>query len=144
MKVETSGRLHRNMNMEQDMIKTLGVIVGLLVLSLGPVLAHDGHAHKIMGTVTAVDAKHLEVKTPSGENLSIQINDKTLVTRVKRKIGLDQVKTGLRVVVDIGNGADPLMAREIQVGATKIVDEPEKVKLEKAKPEKAKLEKANQ
>jgi hypothetical protein len=121
------------MNMEQDMTKALGAVAVLLILSLGPLLAHDGHAHKIMGTVTARDDKHLEVKTPSGENLSIQINEKTRVTRTKRKIGLDQVKTGLRVVVDIGNGEDPLIAREIQVGATKIVDEPAKVKPERAK-----------
>lgn len=120
------------------MTKTLGIVAVLCMLSLGPVLAHDGHAHKIMGTVTARDAKHLEVKTPSGENLSIQINEKTRVTRAKRKIGLDEVKTGLRVVVDIGNGEDPLIAREIQVGATKIVDEPEKTKPQKATPKGAK------
>lgn len=115
------------------MTKLLGGVAVLLVLSLGPMLAHDGHAHKIMGTVTARDDKHLEVKTPSGENLSIQINEKTLVTRAKKKIGLDQVIKGRRVVVDIGNGEDPLIAREIQVGATKIVDEPEKGKPEKTK-----------
>lgn len=114
------------------MTKALGVIVVWMVLSIGPMLAHDGHTHKIMGTVTARDDKHLEVKTPSGENLSIQINDKTLVTRAKRKIGLDQVMTGGRVVVDIGNGEDPLIAREIQVGATKIIDKPENAKSQKS------------
>jgi hypothetical protein len=81
------------------------------------VAAHDGHVHKIMGTVTARDARHVEVKTPSGENLSIAINAKTVVTRDKRKVSLSEVQTGRRVVVDIGNGEDPLIAREIQVGA---------------------------
>jgi hypothetical protein len=122
------------MNMELDMTRALGVIVFWMVLSIGPMLAHDGHTHKIMGTVTARDDKHLEVKTPSGENLSIQINDKTLVTRAKRKIVLDEVKIGRRVVVDIGNGEDPLIAREIQVGATKIVDEPAQDKATNTKP----------
>ena len=107
------------------MTRTLGAaLIALLFIGFTPVLAHDGHTHRIMGTITAVDGKHLEVKTPSGENLSIQINDKTLVTRAKRKIALDQVKKGGRVVVDIGNGEDPLIAREIQVGATKIVEDP--------------------
>jgi hypothetical protein len=82
------------------------------------VAAHDGHVHKIMGTVTARDARHVEVKTPSGENLSIAITAKTVVTRDKRKISLSEVQTGRRVVVDIGNGEDPLIARAIQVGAT--------------------------
>ena len=106
------------------MIRTVGAtLVWLLFVSLAPALAHDGHTHRIMGTITAVDGKHMDVKTPRGEVLSIQINDKTLVTRAKRKIALDQVKKGGRVVVDIGNGEDPLIAREIQVGATKIVEE---------------------
>src|SRR5688572_14745690 len=90
--------------------------VATVVLS-GVVAAHDGHAHKIMGTVTARSAKHVEVKTPSGESLSIAVNAKTIVTRDKKKVTLAEVQTGRRVVVDIGNGEDPLIAREIQVGA---------------------------
>jgi hypothetical protein len=105
-------------------MRTVGAtLVFLLLVALAPALAHDGHTHRIMGTITAVDGKHMDVKTPSGEVLSIQINDKTLVTRAKRKIALDQVKKGGRVVVDIGNGEDPLIAREIQLGATKIVED---------------------
>jgi hypothetical protein len=111
------------------MTNRFGAVLGLwLFISPTPAMAHDGHTHRIMGTITAVDGKHLEVKTPSGENLSIQINDKTLVTRAKRKIALDQVKKGGRVVVDIGNGEDPLIAREIQVGATKIVEDSNETK----------------
>jgi hypothetical protein len=110
--------------MEGSMIRTVGATLVLLsFVALAPALAHDGHTHRIMGTITAVDGKHMDVKTPSGEVLSIQINEKTLVTRAKRKIALDQVKKGGRVVVDIGNGEDPLIAREIQVGATKIVED---------------------
>jgi hypothetical protein len=84
--------------------------------------AHDGHIHKVMGTVTARDAKHLEVKTPSGEVLSIAITPKTSATRDKRKVPLGEVQIGRRVVVEIGNGEDPLKAGVIQVGATRIED----------------------
>jgi stress response protein YsnF len=80
--------------------------------------AHDGHVHRIMGTVTVRDAKHLEVKTPSGEVLSIAITDKTNALRNKKKVDLKEVQIGRRVVVDIGNGEDPLKAGEIHVGAT--------------------------
>src|SRR4051794_9168644 len=81
------------------------------------VYAPAGHVHKIMGTVMALDAKHPEVKTPGGEVLSIAINDKTSVVRSKKKITVSEVQTGRRVVVDIGDGEDPLIAREIQVSA---------------------------
>jgi hypothetical protein len=99
------------------MTKVFAVVAMVLCVSLPQALAHDGHAHKIMGTVTARNDKQIEVKTPSGEILSIQINEKTVVKRATRKIGLEEVKEGGRVVVDIGNGEDPLIAREIQVGA---------------------------
>ena len=99
-------------------VKTLFLVVGILVMCAGRAFAHDGHVHKIMGTVTARDAKHIEVKTPSGENLSIAITPKTTATRDKRKVPLAEVQVGRRVVVAIGNGEDPLQAGEIQVGAT--------------------------
>ena len=82
--------------------------------------AHEGHEHKIMGTVVARDAKHLEVKTPSGEVLSIALHDKTVVTRGKSRAAVTDVQTGGRVVVNIGNGEDPLIAKAIQLGATKL------------------------
>ena len=85
------------------------------------VAGHDGHVHKIMGTVTARDAKHVEVKTPSGEVLSIAITPKTTASRNKKKVALGEVTVGRRVVVEIGNGEDPLMAGAIQLGATATV-----------------------
>ena len=97
-------------------------LAGAFALSLvAPafVYAHAGHVHKIMGTVMALDDRHVEVKTPSGEVLSIAVNDKTSVVRAKRKITFSEVQTGRRVVVDIGDGEDPLIAREIELGAAK-------------------------
>ena len=93
------------------------VFAALTMMNAGTALAHPGHVHKVMGTVMARDAKHVEVKTPSGEVLSIAITDKTSVIRANKKVALDAVQTGHRVIVDIGDGEDPLIAREIQVGA---------------------------
>jgi hypothetical protein len=98
------------------MIRTLGVIAIVVCVSLPAVMAHDGHAHTVMGTVVTRDATHLEVKTPGGEVLSIQITEKTTFTRAKKKVAAEDVKVGGRVVVDIGNGEDPLIARSVQVG----------------------------
>ena len=82
--------------------------------------AHDGHAHKIMGTVLALDTKQVQVKTPSGEILSIALNEKTAVTSAKKKMALSDVHVGGRVVVDIGNGEDPLIAHGIELAAPPI------------------------
>ena len=89
----------------------------MLFVAIAVATAHDGHAHIVMGTVTAVDAKHLELKTPSGEVLSIAITPKTKVTKAKKPAAVRDVQAGRRVAVDIGNGEDPLVAREIQIGA---------------------------
>lgn len=97
-------------------MRTVLMLVGS-VLATAPLAAHDGHVHWVMGTVTAKDAKHLELRTPSGEVLSIAINTKTTATRNKKKIDLREVAVGRRVVVDIGNGEDPLVAGEIRMGA---------------------------
>ncbi len=97
-------------------------IIGAFALALAvpaALHAHAGHVHKVMGTVMARDEKHVEVKTPSGEVLSIAVTDKTTVSRAKKKAALTEVQTGRRVVVDIGDGEDPLIAREIQVGEAK-------------------------
>jgi hypothetical protein len=101
--------------------RTWLLAIGIVAMSAGAAAAHDGHAHTIMGTVTARDAKHVDVKTPGGETLSIAVNAKTAVVRGRRKVAITEVRVGRRVVVDIGNGEDPLIAREIQVGAADVV-----------------------
>jgi hypothetical protein len=99
------------------MIKYVGLSAALvLVLGAGAAWAHEGHTHTIMGTVMARDATHVDVKTPGGEILSIALDGKTVVVREKRRASISDVRVGRRVVVDIGNGEDPLIAGEIQVG----------------------------
>ena len=100
-----------------NMSRRIGIAALMFAtLGAGAALAHDGHIHTIMGTVTARDDKHLEVRTPSGEVLSIAVTDKTTTVRDKKKVTFKEVQVGRRVVVGIGNGEDPLIAGEIQVG----------------------------
>ena len=98
------------------------LMVGILAVSalVAPsrLWAHAGHTHTIMGTVVSRAEKTVEVKTPSGEVLSIAIVADTAVVRGKKKVGIAEVNKGVRVVVDIGDGEDPLIAREIRLGTT--------------------------
>ena len=103
------------------MTRRIALLVAVaLVLAAPAGWAHDGHDHIIMGTVTARDAQHLKVKTPSGEVLSIAMTDKTTTTRDKKKIAFEEVQVGQRVAVNIGNGEDPLIAVDIQVGVVQV------------------------
>jgi hypothetical protein len=90
--------------------------VALFALTARAAWAHEGHTHTIMGTVMGRDAQAVQVKTPGGETLSIAITDKTKVVRGKQKAAVADVQKGSRVVVDIGNGEDPLIANEIRLG----------------------------
>ena len=97
------------------MTRRIALVAALaLVVGAPAAWAHDGHVHTIMGTVTALDAKTVKVKTPSGEVLSIAITPKTSVLRDKKKAAIRDVQVGRRVVVDIGNGEDPLIARKFR------------------------------
>lgn len=98
------------------------VAVALVLVMVSAAIAHPGHSHKIMGTVTGRHENHLMVKTKGGEDLTIEINDKTRVLRGKKPAKVDDIKVGQRVVVDIGSGEDPLIAREIVLGATSLND----------------------
>src|SRR3954462_1721127 len=107
--------MHRT-SISRFAIVALSAAVIPLLVAVPVALAHDGHIHTVMGTVTAVDQKHVEVKTPSGEVLSIALNEKTTFVRAKKKIDPAELTVGKRVVVGIGNGEDPLIAGEIQIG----------------------------
>jgi len=65
------------------------------------VRAHEGHAHKVMGTVTARNGNDVELKTPDGKSLTVVLTDKTTFARGKQKVDGADVKAGVRVVVDV-------------------------------------------
>ena len=50
-------------------------------------LAHGGHTHKVMGTVSSVQGNHLMVKTADGKTAMVMLDAKTKITRGKTKVG---------------------------------------------------------
>lgn len=91
------------------------VLVPMLVLS-APVLAHEGHTHTVMGTIAAHHDNQLDVKTTDGKIVSITLNDRTSVVRGTGKLALKDLAVGQRVVVNVGDGKTPLVAREVKLG----------------------------
>ncbi len=80
-------------------------------------LAHPGHDHKVMGTIAAVDGRRITIKTTDGKDVTFAITDTTKLMRDKRKGEAADLKAGLRVVANLGDGAEPLTARELQYSA---------------------------
>ena len=101
------------------MVRRLILVALALTLVLpGVVRAHPGHDHKIMGTITAVDASHLVVKDTEGKESSIQILPATMFKKGKAKGMNTDLKIGLRVVVTMVDDKEPLKAKEVQYSGT--------------------------
>lgn len=64
-----------------------------------PAGAHEGHAHKFMGTVSVVDDAQLELKMTDGKTVLFVLDAKTTYQRGKTKVDGKDVKVGERIVV---------------------------------------------
>jgi hypothetical protein len=104
---------------------TRRVSILLLTLALSPaarVLAHEGHEHKFMGTVSAVHKNRLEVKATDGKTSMVTMDEKTRVVRGSATLSADAIKVGERVVVTAVqttnvDGKAVLVAKQVQLAA---------------------------
>jgi hypothetical protein len=80
-------------------------------------LAHPGHDHKLMGTISSIDKNKVVVKTTEGKDMTFEITPLTAFKRGKQKGAGSDLKAGMRVVVNIGDGVEPLKAKEVQYSA---------------------------
>jgi hypothetical protein len=87
----------------------------LFLIAFTPVYPHEGHQH-VMGTVTALDAKHLEVKTAEGKIVSIQFTKETKYFQDKTPVKEPKIEVGSRVVVDVAGEGGGLTAKEVRIG----------------------------
>jgi hypothetical protein len=79
-------------------------------------LAHDGHEHKIMGTVTMAAADHVMLKDKDDKDVTVKV---TKATKVKAKpaIKVQDIKAGTRVVITASQEKDKsFTAKTIEVG----------------------------
>ncbi len=93
--------------------------VGIL-FSAGLALAHEGHEHKAMGTVAAVDAKHVEVADKDGKKTSFQLTPETTYMHGTMAAEASHVTAGQRiVVVYVENEKDKTrVAKQVLLGVT--------------------------
>jgi hypothetical protein len=95
-------------------------LAALAILSSAPAFAHEGHVHRLMGTIKSLDGSHLVVattdaKTHQEKDVDVAIDTKTKFRRGSNATTKEQLKTGERVVVNVGSGKEPLKAVEVRV-----------------------------
>jgi len=88
-------------------------LAALLLICAPTVVAAHGSGQHVLGVVSAIDATHIEIKTPKGQIVSVRITDKTQykVRNLRRPKSPPQV--GDRVVIEAEKGTDGLTATEV-------------------------------
>ncbi len=94
-----------------------GVLMAVLIM---PAVAgaHEGHAHKAMGTIEAVQGNRVDVKTTDGKTVTIVLDAKTAITRGKAKVDATALKTGERVSIDYTQAKNVNTAKAVKLGET--------------------------
>jgi hypothetical protein len=107
--------------MNTSLRRSVYAIVCALLISSPSLLAHEGHLHKVMGTVVAAEAAQLQVKGTDGKTLSLVVDKATHVIRGTQPIKVTELHAGERVVASYmpmkANGAEMLMAKEVKAAA---------------------------
>src|SRR5687767_16015758 len=93
------------------------VALALMVMGSGSQLsAHEGHDHKIMGTVTMAAADHVMLKDKNGKDITVKVTKDTAV-KAKTAMTVEQIQAGTRVVITATEAKDKSMtAKSIDVG----------------------------
>jgi hypothetical protein len=96
------------------------VALTLVAMFPGGVAAHEGHEHKILGTVTATASDHVVLKDKAGKDVTVHITAATKVLRDRKPVLAADIKTGMRVVVtavtDKKDKVERMRAKQIELG----------------------------
>jgi hypothetical protein len=93
------------------------IITSLLTLMLAcaaQVFAHGGFDH-VTGTVVKLENNVLTVKTAKAD-VAVTLDAKTEITRGDKPAQAADLKTGVRVVVDIPEGSKTKLAHSVKIG----------------------------
>jgi hypothetical protein len=87
------------------------------LVSSGVVRAHEGHDHKIMGTVTMAAPDHVMLKDKDGKDVTVHVSNETRVKSTPA-MKVEEIKAGTRVVITATQEKDKsFKAKVIEVGA---------------------------
>ena len=80
-------------------------------------IAHEDHEHKVMGTVTAVNATQIKVEMTDEKKATILLTKETKYLRGKTPVDAAEIKVGERIVVTFAEKDGKKMAKEVRLAA---------------------------
>lgn len=90
----------------------------MLFLPAGTLYAHGTGQH-VLGTVTAIDGSHIEVKTTKGATVSVNVTKDTRFKEKGKPKSKEQPVVGDRVVIEATKDDKILTATEVHFSAGK-------------------------
>ena len=102
----------------------LRFILTLTCLFISTASFAHGTGQHVLGTVTAIDATHVEVKTSNGKTVDVQVNKQTRFKEKGNPKGANLPSVGDRVVIEATKNDKVLLATEINFSAAKRVPAP--------------------
>ena len=94
-------------------------MLGILSLSFVPwhVNAQQTQGRRIVGDVVIVRPTRLHIKSIGDRTYTVTLNKATRIRRGDDEIPVEEIRVGERVVIDVGTGTEPLVAREVILAA---------------------------
>lgn len=92
-------------------------VLALTLLAPALPMAHPGHEHKLMGTISSVDKNTVVMKTTDGKNQTFEITPATTFKSGTKKGAQADLKAGMRVAVVLVDEKEPLKAKDVQYSA---------------------------
>ena len=100
---------------------TIGLIIAGLALAVpAAARAHEGHEHKVMGTVSSIDGTNVLVKDKAGKTVHVMTDAKTKITQGKETVAFSALKVGDRVVAAGTETQGMIQATSVEVGTAPV------------------------
>jgi len=103
------------------------MILALVFLFASAVAFAHGTGQHVLGTVTAIDESHMEIRTPKGGAVSVQLNKQTRFKSKRKPKSTEPPSVGDRVVIEVAKDDKDnkvLIAIEVHYAAASRVPQP--------------------
>ena len=97
------------------------LVFAVLALSLlvpAVSMAHPGHDHKLMGTISSIDKNTVVMKTTDGKDVTFEILPTTTFKAGAKRGDQADLKPGMRIVVSATESDKTMKAKDIQYSAS--------------------------
>ena len=102
----------------------LHLIVTFACLFISTSSFAQGADQHVLGTIMAIDATHVQVKTPKGQSVDVRVNKKTQYKDERNPKVANVPEVGDRVVIKATKDGKMLLATEIHFSSAKRVPAP--------------------